>query len=183
MRAGCQWLAIVGDAAAGDQAVDMGVIDELLGPGMQDGEHADGGADVSWITGDLDDGVGGGLHRKGVAVALVGAQHVPQFLGQRDGDVEIAARQHLELARRKPALGLISMAFRTAPVLARMVGVDFVAARIAAPEVPAERFGAAGQNVGDGAPMRWQHRCAMGRQVIVCEAAQDVRDFDHGRRR
>jgi hypothetical protein len=30
----------------------MEVIDELLGPGMQDSEHADGGADVSWITGD-----------------------------------------------------------------------------------------------------------------------------------
>jgi hypothetical protein len=83
--------AIVGDAAAGDQTMDMGVVDELLCPGMEDGQHADGGADVSWITGDLDDGLSDGLHQKGVAVALVGTQHIPQFLGHRDGDVEIAA--------------------------------------------------------------------------------------------
>jgi hypothetical protein len=41
---------------------------------MQDGEHAGGGADVSWITGNLDDGLSGRLHQKGVAVALVGTQ-------------------------------------------------------------------------------------------------------------
>ena len=34
-----------------------------------------------------------------VAVALVGAQHRPEFLGHRDGDVEVGRRQHLELAR------------------------------------------------------------------------------------
>ena len=43
------------------------------------------------------DGHSGGLHQKGVAVALVGSQHIPEFLGHRDGDVEIAARQHLDL--------------------------------------------------------------------------------------
>ena len=179
-------VAIVRDAAAGDQAVDMGVVVELLSPGMQNGHHANGGADVLWITGDLDDGVGGGFHQEGVAVALVGAQYVSEFLGHRDSDVEIAARQHLELARRKPALGLISMAFGTAPVLAGMIGIDLGAALLAAPEVAAERFGAAGYDVGDGAPMRRQHRRApfagiMSRQVVVREAAEDVRNLDHGR--
>jgi len=178
--------AVVGDAAAGDQAVDMGVVDELLGPGMQDGEHADGGADVSWIAGDLDNGIGGSLHQKGIAVALVGAQRVAEFFGHRDGDVEIVARQHFELARLEPALGLISMTFGTAPVLARMVGIDLGAARITAPEVPAERFGATGHDVGDGASMRSQHRRApfasiMSRQVVVRETAEDVRNLDHGR--
>jgi hypothetical protein len=133
------------------------VLDELLCPSMQDGEHADGGADVSRITGDLDDGFSGDLHQNGVAVALVGTQHIPEFLRHRDGDVEVAARQPLDLTRLKPTLGLISMAFRTAPVLARMIGIDLGAAGVAAPEVPAERFGTAGQDVGDGAPMRRRH--------------------------
>src|SRR5271170_3036089 len=50
---GMPMVAIVGDTAAGHQTMDMGMVIELLCPGMQDGEHADGGADVSWITGDL----------------------------------------------------------------------------------------------------------------------------------
>ena len=74
-----------GDAASGNQAVDVRVIEELLGPGVQDGEHADGTADMAPIACELNDGLGCDLHQHGVAVALVGAQHVPQFLGHSDG--------------------------------------------------------------------------------------------------
>ena len=45
--------------------------------------------------------------KQGVAVTLVGAQHVAQLLGHGDGDVEVASRQHLGLARFEPALGLV----------------------------------------------------------------------------
>ena len=89
--------AVLGHAAAGDQAVDVRVEEELLGPGVQHGEHADGAADEARIAGQLDDRLGGGLHQHGVAVALVGAQHGPQFLGHGDGDVEVGHRQHLGL--------------------------------------------------------------------------------------
>jgi hypothetical protein len=136
----------------------------------------------TWGWGDLDNGIGGSLHQ----IALVGAQRVAELFGHRDGDVEIAARQHFELARLEPALSLISMTFGTAPVLARMVGIDLGAARITAPEVPAERFGAAGHDVGDGASMRSRHRRApfatiMSRQIVVRKTAEDVRNLDHGR--
>ena len=39
----------------------------------------------------------------------------------------------------------------------------------------------AGQDVGDGTPVRGQHRRAMGRQVVVREPAEDVSELDHGR--
>mgnify|MGYP006178401063 CR=1 FL=1 len=70
--------AVLGHAAAADQAMDMRVVKELLGPGMKHGEHADGGADEARIAGKLDDRLGGRLHQQGVAVALVGAQHRPE---------------------------------------------------------------------------------------------------------
>ena len=62
-----------------------------------------------------------------------------------------------------------------------MVGEPLGAALVAAPEVTAEGFGAAGQDVGDGALMRGQHRRAMGREVVGREAAEDVGHLDHGR--
>ena len=126
------------------------------------------------------DRLGGRLHQQSVAVALVGAQHRPEFLGHRDGDVEVGRRQHLELARLKPALGLVGVALGAAPVLARVVGEDLSTALVTAPGVAAERLGAAGEDVGDGAPVRRRHRRAMDRLVVIREAAEDLRDLDHG---
>jgi hypothetical protein len=53
-------------------------------------------------------------------------------------------------------------------------------------EVAAERVGTAGQNVGDGAPMRRRQRRArfatvMSQQVVVSETAEDLRNLCHGR--
>src|SRR5262245_8678302 len=145
--------AVIGHTATGDEAMHMRVVDELLRPGVQHCHHADGAADVAPITAQLDDGLRGRLHQRGVAVALVGAQYLAQLRRHGDRDVEIGARQQLRLARRDPALGLILMASRAAPVLAGMIGVDLSAALIAAPQVPAERWRSAGEDVGDGTPV------------------------------
>ena len=139
------------------------------------------GSDVAWIAGEFEDGLGGGLHQQGVTVTLVGAQRVPEFFRDGDGDGEIPDWRHLGLARLEPALGLSAMAFGTAPILAGAIGEDLGGALAATPEAPSERLGAAGLDVGDGAPMRRRHRRAMSRQVLVREAAKDVRDLDHDR--
>ena len=57
--------AVVGEAAAGDQAVNVGVQVEPLAPGVQDGEDADGAADEGGIAGDGDDGVAGRVDGRG----------------------------------------------------------------------------------------------------------------------
>jgi hypothetical protein len=126
------------------------MIEELLGPGVQDGEHADGTADMAPIAGELDDGLGRDLHQHGVAVALVGAQHVPQFLGHSDGDVEIRDWQHLGAAGLEPPLGLLGVALGAAPILAGVIREHLGAAMVTAPDVSAEDGGSAVQNVGDG---------------------------------
>jgi hypothetical protein len=53
------------------------------------------------------------------------------------------------------------------------------AAVIAAPLLSAERFGPAGDDVGDGATMRWRHHRAVSRHIAACEAAERVRHFGH----
>ena len=54
----------------------MRVVDELLGPGVENSQHADGAADEAAVVGKLDDGVGRSLHQQGVAITLVGAQQL-----------------------------------------------------------------------------------------------------------
>jgi len=61
-----------------------------------------------------------------------------------------------------------------------MVGEDLGPTLVTAPEVAAERLGAAGQDVGDGAPMRRRHRRAMDRLVVIRAAPEALRDLDHG---
>jgi hypothetical protein len=51
--------------------MNMRVIEELLGPGVENSQHADGAPDEPAITGQLDDGLGGRLHEHTVAVPLV----------------------------------------------------------------------------------------------------------------
>jgi hypothetical protein len=74
------------------------------------------------------------------------------------------------------------VALGTAAVPAAMVGKNLLAAVIALPEVTSEDFGSAGQNVGDGTAMRWQHGRAMGREVAIRKTTEDVGDLDHDRR-
>jgi hypothetical protein len=81
-----------------------------------------------------------------------------------------------------PKSGVAISRCAQAAVLATVVGIDLKRAVIALPEVSSKGFGAAGENVGDGAAMRWQHGRAMGRQVGVRKTAEDVGDLDHDRR-
>ena len=55
--------AVVGDTATGDEAVHVGMIMELLRPGVQNGKDADSAADEAGIAGDLDDGLRCRLHQ------------------------------------------------------------------------------------------------------------------------
>ena len=174
-------LTVLGDAPAGDQTVDVGVIVKLLRPGMKNGEYADGAADMAPIAGEFDDRLGGRLHQHGVTIALVGTQHGAQFLRHRHGDVKVWRGQHLRLAGLEPAFDLVGMALGTAPVLAGMPGEHLGGAMVTAPEMPAERLGAAGLDISDGTQMRRRHRRAMGRQIAIRETSEDVRDLDHGR--
>ena len=71
LAGGTPIIAVGRDAARGDEAMDMRVVEELLRPGMKDGEDADGAADEAAIAGELNDRCGGGLEQHTVAVTLV----------------------------------------------------------------------------------------------------------------
>src|SRR6201984_2310010 len=79
----------------------------------------------------------------------------------------------------EPSLRLLAVTFRAGAVSAGVEDVQQGAAVIAAPLLSAERFGPAGDDVGDGATMRWQHRRAMSCHIAGCEAAERVRHFGH----
>ena len=126
---------------------------QLLRPGVQHGEHADGAADITGIAGEFDDRRGTGLHQHSIAVALLSTQHLAQLGGHCDGDVEVRHRQHLRTAEFEPLLGLRGVTLRATAVGTGVPGEHLRIALFAAPDLTTECRGAAVENVLDGAPM------------------------------
>ena len=159
----------------------MRVQAQLLRPCVQHGEHGNGAADVTRIAGEFDDRRSAGLHQHAIAVALIGPQRRAQLGRHGDGDVEVRHRQQFRPTTFEPLLGLCGVALGAAAIAAGMVGEHLGVARLAVPDLAAERRGAAVENVLDGAPMRGQHRRAMRREVARREAAEHLGDLDHDR--
>src|SRR5215469_5646531 len=72
------------------------------------------------------------------------------------------------------------MALGAGAVAAGVEDVQQGAAVVAAPLLSAECFGAAGEDVGEGATMRGQHRRVMSLQIAAPETTENVRQFGHG---
>ncbi len=87
-------ISIIGDSSSGNQTVNMGVKNELLGPGVQDHEDTDSAADVFGVSGQFNGCLPGGFHEDVVAVGLIGPENIAQGFRYRDGQMEIGGRQH-----------------------------------------------------------------------------------------
>jgi len=55
--------------------MNVRAVEDLLGPGVEDGEHAYGAADEASVVGKVDDGLGRSLHQQGVAVTLLAREY------------------------------------------------------------------------------------------------------------
>src|ERR1019366_6572469 len=108
---------------------------------------------VTRIAGEFDDRRRAGAHQYAVTVALPGAQHLAQFLGHGDGDVEVRHRQHLPPAALKPLPCLSRVALWATAIATGVPGEHLGIALLATPDLAAERGGAAVEDVFDGAPV------------------------------
>ncbi|MCZ7591556.1 MAG: hypothetical protein M5U15_05130 [Kiritimatiellae bacterium] len=144
-------MRILPPRAAGHGAVEVDVLDERLAPGVQDGEESE-------LAFELPLGIAGKLLEGGVDFAkeeveqrlAVVAQQRVELVWQGEDDVEVRGGDQLAHAPGQPLLARRALAGRTVPVAAGVVEHGPAAARGAAPDVPAERRGAAGEQMPDG---------------------------------
>jgi hypothetical protein len=71
------------EAAAGSGAVDVGMVEQVLAPGVEDGEEAEGGAEVFGVAADGEEGFGGGTEKDAVNLARVLQGDLGDLLGAR----------------------------------------------------------------------------------------------------
>jgi len=82
-------LALGAEAATGDDAVEMRMVGEGLGPGMEDGGEADAGSEVLGPPGDVLEGFGDGAEEQVVTETPMGAQEWMEHVGDREDHVVV----------------------------------------------------------------------------------------------
>src|SRR5271163_3991429 len=107
---------------------------------MQDAEEPNLGAEMFGIPGDLKQSLGAGAKQKAVNLALVLQRQRSQFMGQCEDDMDVRHRQKIPAARVKPAVAGVSLALRTMPVSARVIGDGLIVATGTGIDVSAERW-------------------------------------------
>src|SRR5439155_3686348 len=113
---------VIGRESTGrNGAVNVGVQKQVLSPGVQDADHADLGAQVFAIDGDLEQGLSAGGEQQVVEQTRVfQGQHV-EFVGYSEHNMEVAGGQEFAFASRQPALARLRLALGAVPISARVV--------------------------------------------------------------
>jgi hypothetical protein len=132
-----------GEAASGDEGVDMGVVTEVGGPGVQDGRDAEPGA-VALASEVLQDG-GGGVEHRAVDEGIVAQGDGPQLAREGEDDLEVRDWQHPPLLRFEPLGAGAALTLCTVAVPARVVPRPRPATVVAHRQVAAERCRSARQ--------------------------------------
>jgi len=77
------------DPAAGSEIVDMGMVEEVAGPGVEHAYHADLPAHKAWISGQLLGCLGRSAKQQVVDQLLISTGEQAQFSGKREGQQEV----------------------------------------------------------------------------------------------
>ena len=123
--------------------MDVRMVGHGGAPGMEHGGSADARAEMLGIGGDREQCIGGRAEQQVVNDCLVLVGDRSDLGGQREDHVEIADRQQIGLAGRKPILRRRTLTFWAMAVATRVVSDAAVAAILAALDMPAERGRAA----------------------------------------
>src|SRR5262249_32477203 len=144
-------LVIRRDSARRHDAVDMGMADQCLPPGVQDAEHADLRAEMARISRDLAE-----RRRARVKECRVQTGAIP--IGQRQGavreredDVDVRHVEQLPLARVEPAIPRLRLTLWTVSIATRVIGDGLMPAGATPIEMSAE---CGGTTTGDRAEDR-----------------------------
>jgi hypothetical protein len=172
-------MTVAVESAAGNQAVNVGVVLQGPGPGVQNSQDADLSADIARVPGQLLEGLGCRTHKDGIEEVLVLANHASQGLWQGKDDVEVGYGEQLLRTLCQPDFEVLSMTLGAVAIAARVIGVALVATAVTLVEVTAELSGATGDQSPDHALMPLGHGGSMRIQIGRPVSAQDVGDLQH----
>ena len=110
--------AIEGEAAGGNDVVDMGMMLQVLSPGMEHAEEPDVGSQVLGIASQFEQRSGAGAEEQIVEQPLVLEDQSGELVRQGEDDVEVRHGQQLSRTRGQPFGAHVALALRAVPIAA-----------------------------------------------------------------
>jgi hypothetical protein len=145
--------------------MNMGMIDQLAGPGVQHAQKAERAAKISWLLGDVLQGPGAFLKEQVVSKPLVLTEESAQGLRNCKSYEEITNGEQALALPLAPGLRPTMAALAASPMTARMVREVLVAAPVAHIEAAATGGRMTAQNRLQRPVMRTWHPGAILLQV------------------
>lgn len=170
-------LAVGGESASRNHAMQVGMMHQVLAPRMQDGEKANLRAEMLGLGGNLQERFGSGLEQEAVDDALVRQRQGAQLGWQREYDVEVGDVEQFRLPRLQPSRAGRGLALGAVAIAARIVGEAAISAGVARLFVSAERSGTAGREIAEGLALLASQDVAILREKRPAGGPHDVADF------
>src|SRR5450759_3072427 len=112
---------VLRQAAGGHHAVHVGMMLELLIPGVEDTEKADLSAEMLGVSGNLNQCFSTAAEQQTVDHCLVLQGQRRQLMGEREDHMRIGGSEQFATARGQPALARLAPTLRAVPVAARII--------------------------------------------------------------
>lgn len=167
------------DSAAGDEEVDMGVVFQLAGPGVEDGGDARDGAEPFGVGTDVEERGGGGVKEKRQQFTRMGTDGTAQAFGHGEGGQVVGDRQQEVLLPVTPGMGVIGAANGTMAVTAGVESEVLLTTLRAQPELAAHGRSPALGDIPQSAELIHAHAVAELTYILRTMAADNVRHRGH----
>ena len=131
--------AVQGQPPGRHHAVEMGMVVQSLSPGVEDGQEADPGSQVSFLGRDIEQGPGHRLEEEVVDDPRVLEGQRRKDLREGEYDVNVGDREQLAPLRLHPLCSLPALTLRAVAVAARAVRYTPLTAAIACLHMPPQR--------------------------------------------
>jgi hypothetical protein len=145
--------AIEAHSAAWDDAVQVGMGEKVLSPGVQERQAADLGAEMLWISGERQKGFRRGAKQHAVDGAAILECQRSQFVREGENDVEVLDVENLLLTGLKPCGTGSALTLWAMPVTAGVVDADDVPTLVALLRMTTEDGRPALHEVGQNATL------------------------------
>ena len=161
--------------------MDVRMIKQSGGPGLQNAFETDLAADKAFIGGNLPERLGRRLEEEGITEFLMRTEDRPKRLGKRKGGKEIGNRQKPIELFFQPAFGFIPAALRAVAVVARMVSVLLGFALGAVIPSSAHHLRSALQDAGESLKMGRRHGIPIPVKIRIPEHLKKIGEphLDH----
>jgi hypothetical protein len=158
--------------------MQMGMMEQILSPGMKDGEKADFSSEMFGIGGNGAQGFRRRLEENAVDHFLVLIRDGANLFRHGEDDVEVPAVEQLGLTVLNPLCARQALALCAMPIAAAVVGIALVGAAIALFEMAAEGGGPAQLDCTHDAPLGGRQRRVMTISVGFAVTTKDIRQFN-----